>query len=270
MTAGDRRVGGGEPGPAPPGDVMLLHGRPVRSDDVERVVARSHPALRPSSGAAFSVTLDGDQVLVVVHEIDGRRCGEVGAILDAIRLAVVEHGGIRPYAIVLTRPGTSGGPARRDACRDAFLTDCLDRVAEWREAPPPADEERQAVTRSQAEIEAWLVTRIADMVGAPPALIDLDATLSHFGFDSAKAAGVAGQLEDWLGRRLSPTLLYNYPTVRGLAAHLSGAPDAPPPVEGEEAAEQAEALERLQALSEADLEQLLEARLRALAHEDAP
>ena len=37
---------------------------------------------------------------------------------------------------------------------------------------------------------------------------------------------LVGDLEVWLGRRLSPTVFWNYPTISDLAAHLaSTAPD---------------------------------------------
>jgi acyl carrier protein len=35
------------------------------------------------------------------------------------------------------------------------------------------------------------------------------------------AIGLTGDLEDWLGTRLDPTLLYDYPTVAALAKHLA-------------------------------------------------
>jgi acyl carrier protein len=52
--------------------------------------------------------------------------------------------------------------------------------------------------------------------------IDIDAELSEYQFDSTLALGLVAELEDRLGRKLSPTLAYNYPTVRLLAGHLAG------------------------------------------------
>jgi acyl carrier protein len=271
MTAEDVQLGNG----GPPDGVMIIRGQRVHPPHVEHIVERSHPALRPGFATAFSVTLDGEERLVVVDEIEPARHGEADAALQAIHQTVMEEGGVRPYIIVLigadTMPKCADAP-RRHVCRDAFLTDSLDRVAEWR-GPFVVEEEPEAdatPTPSQAEIEAWLSARLSETLGAPLQRINLDATLSQYGVDSAAAAGIAGQLEDWLGRRLSPTLLFNYPTVRTLAAHLSGAPDAPPPADAEEEAEQAAALEHLQELSEGDLERLLEERLRLLGDKDVP
>ena len=51
--------------------------------------------------------------------------------------------------------------------------------------------------------------------------------------------GISGDLEEWLGTRLSPTLLYDHPSIEALSRHLGGtAPEppearqAPPPVDG--------------------------------------
>ena len=46
-----------------------------------------------------------------------------------------------------------------------------------------------------------------------------------FGLGSLQAVGLAGDLEDWLGRPLSPTLVYEHPTIEALARHLAGEPD---------------------------------------------
>ncbi|MEL6606584.1 MAG: acyl carrier protein, partial [Cyanobacteria bacterium J06614_10] len=40
------------------------------------------------------------------------------------------------------------------------------------------------------------------------------------GLDSSAAIGLTGDLEDWLGQSVDPTLLYDYPTVDALVAYL--------------------------------------------------
>ncbi len=40
---------------------------------------------------------------------------------------------------------------------------------------------------------------------------------------------LAGELEGWLGRSLSPTLVYDHPTIETLARHLAGESPAPLP-----------------------------------------
>jgi acyl carrier protein len=82
---------------------------------------------------------------------------------------------------------------------------------------------------SQAEIEAWLVRQIAELADAPAETIDVREPFDSFGLASRDAVSLSGDLEEWLGRTLSPTLIYEHPTIEALARHLAGIPDAPPP-----------------------------------------
>src|SRR5579864_8545862 len=73
-------------------------------------------------------------------------------------------------------------------------------------------------------ISAWLVARLAEVLGVAPQDIDIREPLTNFGLTSRDAVGLSGDLEDWLERRLSPTLAYEYPTVEALARYLGGGP----------------------------------------------
>lgn len=42
----------------------------------------------------------------------------------------------------------------------------------------------------------------------------------RYGLDSVTAVGLAGELEEWLGRQITPTLIYDYPTIAGLIQYL--------------------------------------------------
>ena len=53
--------------------------------------------------------------------------------------------------------------------------------------------------------------------------IEIDVPFDTYGLDSSAAVGLTGDLEDWLGQEIDPTLLYDYPTVESLAVHLSDA-----------------------------------------------
>lgn len=74
---------------------------------------------------------------------------------------------------------------------------------------------------STEAIQAWLTAQIADMLGMDPAELDPNATLDTYGLGSRDAVLLSGDLEDWLDLRLSPTLLYQYPSIASLSAHLA-------------------------------------------------
>src|SRR5207302_4207468 len=75
--------------------------------------------------------------------------------------------------------------------------------------------------KSTAEIQAWLVTHIAKELKVNSREIDIHTPFAQYGMDSVQAVSMAADLEDWLGRELPATLVYDYPTIEGLARHLS-------------------------------------------------
>ncbi len=76
--------------------------------------------------------------------------------------------------------------------------------------------------RSRDAIAAWLAARVAEPLGIRPDEVDLRAPLAGFGIGSLRAVRLAADLEAWLGRKLSPTLVYDYPTIDALAAFPRG------------------------------------------------
>jgi acyl-CoA synthetase (AMP-forming)/AMP-acid ligase II len=122
-------------------EIIIIRGQNHYPHDIELTVEKSNPALRPNSGAAFAVDFNGNERLVVVHEVERSflRKLDVKQVIDNIREAVAAQHGIEIYATVLVKtssiPKTSSGKIRRRACRAAFLTGSLDVVEDWSENP---------------------------------------------------------------------------------------------------------------------------------------
>jgi len=74
---------------------------------------------------------------------------------------------------------------------------------------------------SEEAIRAWLISNIASVVNLDPARIDIHQTFDNYGLDSLQAVSLSGDLENWLSREISPTVVWDYPTVEMLAQHLS-------------------------------------------------
>ncbi len=72
----------------------------------------------------------------------------------------------------------------------------------------------------QQRIENWLVQAVAEELEKPPESIEKEVPLSEMGLDSVSAVALTGELEDWLEQEVDPTLIFDYPTIRALAAHL--------------------------------------------------
>jgi acyl carrier protein len=74
---------------------------------------------------------------------------------------------------------------------------------------------------TQEQIENWLVDQIAEILIIEKKEIDVRAPFSSYGLSSRDAVLLSGDMEDWLDRRLSPTIVYEYPSIETLAKHLS-------------------------------------------------
>ena len=211
-------------------DLLIVHGRNHYPHDIEHTVERCHPGLRPGCGAAFAI--DGDaradhrEQLIIVHEFDRRKFAEVALseVVDAIRAAVPRAHDIQPDAIVLiaprTIPKTSSGKIQRRTCRAAYLADGLQVLTNWNAPPRPAPRAPGPGERPEYAVGRWLLQRLARELQVSEAHIDPRVPLAELGLGSVQAVALTGELEDWLGRRLSPTLVYQYPTIDALARHL--------------------------------------------------
>jgi acyl carrier protein len=82
------------------------------------------------------------------------------------------------------------------------------------------DQKTQAVPTA-IEIQAWIASYLAELLEVDAEEVDISLPFDRYGLDSSVAIGLTGDLEDWLGTRLDPTLLYDYPTVAALAKHLA-------------------------------------------------
>ena len=234
-------------------DMIILRGRNVYPQDIEWTAERCHTALRASGAAAFAFEVNGEERLAVVLEIERNSEQHVIAeAIAAIRRALAEQHDIEVHAIrlikMLTLPKTSSGKVQRRACREAFLAGALEVVATWNRqdpqapslerqidapAPPsveaPADgrnsrPEAQPDRPSRDIIAAWLAAKLAAPLGMQPAEVDLKRPLASFGIGSLQAVRLAADLEEWLGRKLSPTLAYDHPTIDALARFLANEP----------------------------------------------
>lgn len=74
---------------------------------------------------------------------------------------------------------------------------------------------------SKDEIQTWIVSYLSDLLEVDPEEVDITIPFDRYGLDASAAIGLTGELEDWLGSQVDPTLLYDYPTVEGLVQHLN-------------------------------------------------
>ena len=214
-------------------DLIILRGRNCYPQDLERTAELSHPDLRPGGGAAFSIDLDGEERLVLVHEIARRSRASVEEIAAAVRGALSEEHEVSVAEVVLIRPETlprtSSGKVRRRACRTAWLEGSLATVgrsalaAEESAAEPIAEEIplTPAALRALDPAErrpvltAFLRQRATRILRSGAALPD--QPLSRLGLDSLGAIELRNELDGALGLTIPVSRLLEDCTLPELA-----------------------------------------------------
>jgi acyl-CoA synthetase (AMP-forming)/AMP-acid ligase II/acyl carrier protein len=220
-------------------DVIIVRGVNYSPYALEQTVEKCHPSLRVSCGAAFVVQAGDRQRLVVVHELERNflRTVPEQEVFHAIRQAVSEEHGLEVHSIVLLRPAslpkTVTNKTKRHTSREAYLNGTLNAVAQWSspETGPVAVSNAPAPPVSAARgreemLRVWLMEKLSRQLNIPAKEMDVRRPFAEYGFDSAAVVELAGDLEDYLGCELSPTLVYDYPTVESLCLYLAHAPRA--------------------------------------------
>ena len=115
-------------------DLIIIRGRNHYPQDIESTVAGAHESLRRGGGAAFSIEIDDEEKLAVVHEVERtaiRGLDEDG-IVAAIRKAVSEKHELFAHTIVLLKPGglprTTSGKIQRRRSRAKLMSGDLAEV----------------------------------------------------------------------------------------------------------------------------------------------
>lgn len=82
------------------------------------------------------------------------------------------------------------------------------------------------VVRSPEEIAAWLIAYLAETAELAPEEIDPHEPFVSYGLTSKDAVFLSGELADWLGQEISPTIVWEHPTIEALSRSLGR--QAPP------------------------------------------
>ena len=115
---------------------------------------------------------------------------------------------------------------RRDPASAKDARECSSRQAAGRRDDPSGRLYRSKVTRfapslKQQNIENWLVENLAERLAVSVNEIDINEPFANSGLDSVQAVRLSADLEDWLGIKLSPTIIYDYPNITQLSQYLA-------------------------------------------------
>ncbi|HMF10210.1 MAG TPA: AMP-binding protein, partial [Thermoanaerobaculia bacterium] len=191
-------------------DLIILRGRNLYPQDLERTAEVSHPDLQPGAGAAFAIEEDGCGRLVIAAEVFPRRRPDVATVAEAVRRAVADEHEAELYSFVLLQPGglpkTSSGKVQRRACRQAYLTGALDTIGHWRSSGATFGVEltRAAILalperRRQERLETYLRAQLARLLHTDVGGIDPRQPVNTLGLDSLKTVEIKNALEGSIG-----------------------------------------------------------------------
>lgn len=76
-------------------------------------------------------------------------------------------------------------------------------------------------TLAAADIQAWIVSYIAQLLNISEREIDVTVSFDRYGLDSLAAIGLSGKLASWLEYEFDPTVMYDYPTIESLTEYLA-------------------------------------------------
>jgi len=239
-------------------DLIIIRGRNLYPQDIERTAERSHPSLRQGAIAAFSVEVAGEEQLVIVQELQSRKAPDnAEEIISAIRSSIAQEYEVQVYGVVLIKPGsipktTSGKIQRRAACAD-FLADNLEVVASSVLEISDFVEIENRLTREillaaeleerQPLLEAYLLQQVNRRGIHSPANSQsrlkateeefsihfsarektqniIDRPLSSFGLDSLRIFELKNQIESDLGVTVSVADLFEDRSIARLAVQI--------------------------------------------------
>lgn len=69
------------------------------------------------------------------------------------------------------------------------------------------------------EIQEWLISYLMEL-GLPPEEIDTTMAFEAHGLDSSGIVGMIGDLGEWTGCKLKPSIVYEYPSIEMLSDYL--------------------------------------------------
>jgi acyl-CoA synthetase (AMP-forming)/AMP-acid ligase II/alkylation response protein AidB-like acyl-CoA dehydrogenase len=132
-------------------DVIIIHGANHHPQDIEWTVQRSHSALRPESGAAIAVVVDGEEKLVVIQETEREHAAglRIEEVATPVRQAIADSHDLDLFALILLSRGslhkTASGKIQRQGSRSFFFNGGPQIVAAW-----------VAPTRDPSVLPKWL------------------------------------------------------------------------------------------------------------------
>ncbi|WP_169815626.1 fatty acyl-AMP ligase [Nocardia inohanensis] len=107
-------------------ELMIVHGRNIFPQDVERTIVSGHPHLRPGGCAVFAAQIENEDRVMVVQELDETQRETAAALEGSIRDIVSRVHAISVHQVVFVGKGevpkTTSGKIQRQRLRETYST----------------------------------------------------------------------------------------------------------------------------------------------------
>ncbi|KVC55856.1 type I polyketide synthase [Burkholderia stagnalis] len=216
-------------------ELIIIRGANHFPQDIEQDAEQGGAHAGVGRAAAFAHSVAGEEMLVVAAEVEPSTFRDPDDAAAAMRDLVSRRHGLRIHDVVFVAPGslprTGTGKLQRTLCAARYAGGELDVVA--RAGRRAAASNTASAARAGADLRAYLRRALAECTNLPEDEIG-DRPFAEYGLDSLGVVRIAAELGEHLGRTLSPTVLYDHPSVDALVRHLTGgdAHDAAPLAEG--------------------------------------
>lgn len=235
-------------------DLIIVRGANHYPQDIELTTESSHESLMTSSSAAFATLSDEQEQVVIVQEVKRSHMRSIDSdeVIMAIREAVANEHQIPLSAVLLVRPGgvpkTTSGKVQRGEARRMYLADEFKKIAAWEHASDAVESsssrsdasaaehsnlnqlpdaeghsvqpDEQVQANAIRELRDWMIDRIATRLNISPRDFDPRQPFARYGMDSLMAVRLTGEVSEYLGKHVPPTLAYDYPNVDALTRFL--------------------------------------------------
>ena len=209
-------------------DLIIVRGRNHYPQDIEITAEKSHPALKATGSAAFSLDVDGREELFIVQEVrrTGLRKGQddlAREVLAAVRKSVAEEHEIAPYGVVLIREGslpkTTSGKVQRRKVRTDTQNNELEIIASSLIQCDSTGAESQGPEDAPAtEKEKVIASIFADSLKLKQ--VSRNGDFFELGGNSLTATQAASRIGAAYDTDLDPDVIFEFPTVETLAKRV--------------------------------------------------
>ena len=207
-------------------DLIIIRGVNYYPNDIEFTIQNSIPELRQNGGAAFSITKNDAEVLVIVQELErtAMRNTDFDELLSKIRSVVADSHELDIYSIVLIRAGsipiTSSGKIQRRQTKYDYLRGELSVVAKWENKPTEisGSSESSITVPTEEAIKEWLIQWIMRNQNFRRDEINLDKNIMSYGIDSLAAVTLETEISKQFGFQWHVSSFMLNPTINKLAS----------------------------------------------------